>query len=109
GLRIGWAVIDPGDRSRAEALREHGRTAGAVVMGLIAAFLLAALVEAFVTGRAWPTALRLVIGIAAFTIFWSWTIVNAVYGRDDDTNRSHDDNPHDSDPDYRRDEAFSSR
>lgn len=74
GLRIGWTVIDPGDRPRTLALGEEGRRAGTVLMGLVVAFLLAAMIEGFVTGRPWPTSVRLGIGIAVFVLFWGWTI-----------------------------------
>ena len=78
GLRIGWTVIDPGDRTRLSALAEEGRRAGTVVMGLVVAFLLAAMIEGFVTGRPWPTSLRLAIGVIAFIGFWGWTIAFGV-------------------------------
>jgi hypothetical protein len=42
------------------------------------AFLLAALVEGFVTGRPWPTSIRIGIGIGVFLLFWGWTIAFAV-------------------------------
>ena len=74
GLRIGWTVIDPGDRPRLAALTEESRRAGPVLIGLIAAFLLAATVEGFVTGRPWPTALRVGIGVLAFALFWVPTV-----------------------------------
>ena len=78
GLRIGWTVIDPGDRPRLSALGEEGRRAGTVLMGLVVAFLIAATIEGFVTGRAWPTSVRLGIGVTAFFGFWGWTIVFGV-------------------------------
>lgn len=78
GLRIGWAIIDPGDRPRFEALVDEGRRMGAVLVGLVVAFLMAALVEGFVTGRPWPTSVRIGIGVLAFTLFWGWTIVAAL-------------------------------
>jgi uncharacterized membrane protein SpoIIM required for sporulation len=78
GLRIGWTVIDPGDRTRVSALAEEGRSAGTVVMGLVVAFLLAATIEGFVTGRPWSTALRVGIGVVAFGMFWGWTIAFGV-------------------------------
>ena len=34
GLRLGWTVIDPGDRTRGAALAEEGRRAGLVLMGV---------------------------------------------------------------------------
>ncbi len=74
GLRIGWTVIDPGERSRLVALGDEGRRSGTVLMGLVVAFLMAAMIEGFVTGQPWPTSIRLLIGIAAFLAFWGWTI-----------------------------------
>jgi uncharacterized membrane protein SpoIIM required for sporulation len=78
GLRIGWTIIDPGDRTRFAALTEESRRAGVILMGLVVAFLLAATVEGFVTGRPWPTALRIAIGVFAFLLFWGHTLV---YGK----------------------------
>jgi uncharacterized membrane protein SpoIIM required for sporulation len=75
GLRIGWTLIDPGDRARRTALTDEARNAGSVLVGLVAAFLLAALVEGFVTGRPWSTWVRVGIGATVFCAFWGWTIV----------------------------------
>jgi uncharacterized membrane protein SpoIIM required for sporulation len=38
GLRLGWTLIDPGDRRRGEALVAEGRRAIAVVIGLVGVF-----------------------------------------------------------------------
>ena len=81
GLRIGWAVIDPGDRPRFHAFVEEARRSGSVLVGLVVAFLLAATVEGFVTGRPWPTAVRLGIGVGVFLLFWGWTIAFAIRAR----------------------------
>ena len=81
GLRIGWAVIDPGDRPRFHAFVEEARRSGSVLVGLVVAFLLAAMVEGFVTGRPWPTALRIGIGVGVFLLFWGWTIAFAIRAR----------------------------
>lgn len=69
GLRLGWTLIDPGDRRRGEALVEEGRRAVAVVIGLVGVFVVAGLIEGFVTGAPWPTWLRVGIGVAAQTVF----------------------------------------
>ncbi|MGI9120198.1 MAG: stage II sporulation protein M [Acidimicrobiales bacterium] len=69
GLALGWSVIDPGDRLRQDALAEEGRRAVVVVLGLVAAFAVAGLIEGFVTGRPWPTSLRVGIGAAAWSAF----------------------------------------
>jgi uncharacterized membrane protein SpoIIM required for sporulation len=84
GMRIGWTIIAPGDRRRIDALRIESRRAGNVLVGLVAAFLLAALVEAFVTGQPWPTSLRVGIGVVVFTAFWGWTFAYGWRTRDDE-------------------------
>jgi uncharacterized membrane protein SpoIIM required for sporulation len=62
GLRLGWTLIDPGDRPRLTALAEEGRRTVVIVVGLILTFAVAGAIEGFVTGRPWPTALRVGIG-----------------------------------------------
>ena len=83
GLRIGWAIIDPGDRPRFNALTDEARRSGSVLAGLVVAFLMAATVEGFVSGKPWPTSVRVGIGITAFLLFWGWTIAYAVRVRHD--------------------------
>ncbi|MBI4933918.1 MAG: stage II sporulation protein M [Actinobacteria bacterium] len=77
GLRIGWSIIDPGDRPRFHAFVDEARRSGSVLVGLIAAFMLAAIVEGFVTGKPWPTWVRIGIGVFVFVLFWGWTIAFA--------------------------------
>ncbi len=75
GLRLGWAIIAPGDRRRTEALALAGRKAVVIVMGLIAAFITAGTIEGFVTGSGLPTALRVGIGVAVFGAFLTYLFV----------------------------------
>ena len=74
GLRVGWAVIAPGDRSRGQALGEEARQAVVIALGLALAFVAAGLIEGFVTGRGVPTALRVGIGVAAELVFLTWIV-----------------------------------
>jgi hypothetical protein len=75
GLRLGWAVIAPGDRTRGQALGEEARRAGVIALGLALAFVVAGLIEGFVTGRGLPTALRVGIGVVAEAVFVLWIVV----------------------------------
>jgi uncharacterized membrane protein SpoIIM required for sporulation len=75
GLRLGWTLIEPGDRPRLDALAEEGRRAVVVVLGLVAAFLVAGTIEGFVTGRPWPTWLRVGIGVVAEAGFLAYVFV----------------------------------
>jgi uncharacterized membrane protein SpoIIM required for sporulation len=69
GMRIGWTVIDPGPRRRADALAEEGRACMAVVLGLVAVFAVAGFTEAFVTPSGLPTWARVAWGVAIETAF----------------------------------------
>jgi uncharacterized membrane protein SpoIIM required for sporulation len=75
GLRLGWAVIAPGDRTRGQALGAEARQVGVIAIGLILAFSVAGLIEGFVTGRGVPTPLRIAIGVAAEAVFVVWVVV----------------------------------
>ena len=69
GLRLGWAVIDPGPRTRQAALAAEGRTVAGMALGLVCLFLVAGVIEAFVTPSGLPTWARIAVGIAAETAF----------------------------------------
>ena len=75
GLRIGWAAIAPGDRSRRRALVIEGRRSVVIVVGLVLVFLVAGVIEAFVTPAPWPTVARVGTGVAAWAAFllWIWS------------------------------------
>ncbi len=75
GLRLGWTLIDPGDRPRLTALAEEGRRAVVIVIGLILTFGVAGAIEGFVTGRPWPTAVRVGIGALAEAAFLTYVVV----------------------------------
>ncbi len=62
GLRMGWAIIDPGDRPRVVALAQEARDAVLVVTGVIPAFAIAATIEGFVTGRTGSAVLEVIVG-----------------------------------------------
>ncbi|HVE63958.1 MAG TPA: stage II sporulation protein M [Mycobacteriales bacterium] len=69
GMRLGWRVVDPGPRRRVDALAAEGRAAAAVVLGLVAVFLVAGLTEAFVTPSGLPTWARVGIGVVLEAAF----------------------------------------
>jgi uncharacterized membrane protein SpoIIM required for sporulation len=63
GMRMGWAIVDPGDRSRTRALSEEAAGAVVVVLGVVPAFIIAALIEGFVTGTTIPHAVQVGLGV----------------------------------------------
>ncbi len=72
GLALGWAIVAPGDRRRTDALAEEGRRAAVVVLGLIVAFVVAGAIEGFVTPSGLPTWTRVLVGVTAFSAFWTY-------------------------------------
>ncbi|MEE8599669.1 stage II sporulation protein M [Euzebya tangerina] len=73
GLALGWSWMVPGDRTRGVALRVQASRALVVVVGLIAVFGIAALIEGFITGAPLPTWFRVGVGViveVAFLAYW---------------------------------------
>ncbi len=75
GLRLGWTLIDPGDRRRGQALVDEARRAVVVVIGLVGVFTVAGLIEGFVTGSSLPTWTRVGIGVLAEAAFLALMLV----------------------------------
>jgi uncharacterized membrane protein SpoIIM required for sporulation len=75
GFRIGWAIIAPGDRTRANALAEEGRRSVVIILGLMAAFTTAGIIEGFVTPSHLPTVMRVGIGVVVEVAFLTYIYV----------------------------------
>ncbi|RKS05366.1 putative membrane protein SpoIIM required for sporulation [Nocardiopsis sp. Huas11] len=72
GLKLGWTIIAPGDRTRMRALGEEARAAIAVVLGLVVVLFVSGLIEGFVTGWVHTTWLRIGIGVVAEVLFLAY-------------------------------------
>ncbi len=75
GLRLGWTLIDPGGRRRADALAAEGRAAVTVAVGLVLVLAVSGAIEAFVTPSPLPTWARVGIGVLAEAAFVSYVVV----------------------------------
>ena len=75
GLRLGWTVVDPGRRSRLDALATEGRAAFSVALGLVLVLLVSGAIEAFVTPSSLPTWGRIGVGLLAETVFLAWVLI----------------------------------
>lgn len=75
GLRLFWAWVEPGARTRMSALAAEGRTAVGMTLGLAMVLLVSGAIEGFVTPSGLPTWARIVIGIVAETGFLSYGLV----------------------------------
>ncbi|MEO6204128.1 MAG: stage II sporulation protein M [Mycobacteriales bacterium] len=75
GLKLGWTVIDPGGRSRAQALAEEGRALVVGALGLVLVLFVSGILEGFVTPSGLPTWARVGIGAVAEIAFLTWVFV----------------------------------
>lgn len=69
GLRLFWAWVAPGPRTRLASLAAEGRTAAGVSIGLVLVLLVAGVIEGFVTPSPLPTWARVAIGVLALLAF----------------------------------------
>ncbi|WP_354640833.1 stage II sporulation protein M [Kitasatospora camelliae] len=75
GLRLGWTVIDPGPRTRLNALAEEGRAVIGMVIGLAGVLAVTGVIEAFVTPSGLPTWARIGIGVTVEVLFLLYALV----------------------------------
>ncbi|MBC7441812.1 MAG: stage II sporulation protein M [Ramlibacter sp.] len=75
GLRIFWAWIAPGPRTRGQALAEDARALSTVAIGLMFVLLVSGVIEGFVTPAPWPWPVKIGIGAVALLAFLAYMVV----------------------------------
>lgn len=75
GLRIFWAMVAPGPRTRGRAVAEEGRSLVTVALGLVLVLFVSGLVEGFVTPSPLPPWARIGIGAAVLAAYWVYVLV----------------------------------
>lgn len=70
GLTMGWALVDPGRRSRRTALAAGARRGAEIVLGTLPWFVLAGLVEGFVTPSGLGPGPALAVGGTIGAAYW---------------------------------------
>ncbi|MCX7521076.1 stage II sporulation protein M [Microbacterium sp. STN6] len=75
GMRIFWAWVAPGARTRGQALAEDGRALFTVAIGLVFSLLVSGLIEGFVTPAPWPWPVKVGIGAVALAAFLAYMLV----------------------------------
>lgn len=70
GLRVGWALVHPGHRSRGRALVREARAAVEIALGTVPWFVVCGLAEGLLTGPGIPVAGEVAIGLVLFALFW---------------------------------------
>jgi uncharacterized membrane protein SpoIIM required for sporulation len=71
GLRMGWALVDPGRRPRVQALATEARAAVELVLGTAVWLVVAGLVEGLVTPLGIGVGPALAVGFGLGTLYWA--------------------------------------
>jgi uncharacterized membrane protein SpoIIM required for sporulation len=75
GLRIFWAWVAPGPRTRGQALAEDARALFSVAIGLTIFLFVSGVIEGYVTPAPWPWPVKIGIGILALAGFLGYMLL----------------------------------
>jgi uncharacterized membrane protein SpoIIM required for sporulation len=75
GLRMGWALVDPGFVARREAVQLAARAAIRMVVGTIPWIVVAGIIEAFVSRRGLTALPMVTVGLVVGAAYWTLVVV----------------------------------
>ena len=75
GMRMGYALVAPGPRTRMLALAEEARASIAIVLGTIPWVILAGIIEGFVTRAGFGLVPGIVLGFGVGALYWGLVLV----------------------------------
>lgn len=75
GMRMGWALVSPGHRTRMQALQAEARPATEIVVGTAAWLVVAGLIEGIISTSGIGIGAGLVIGVGIGLFFWTMVLV----------------------------------
>ena len=81
GLRMGWAIVEPGRKKRTDALAAEARRAVEMVLGTAPWLVLAGLVEGFVTPSGYGLEVVVVVGFGLAAFYWALVLWRGSAGR----------------------------
>jgi uncharacterized membrane protein SpoIIM required for sporulation len=75
GLRLAWALLHPGQRSRGDALRIAGGQSMRVMLLVVVTLVCAGLIEGFVSPTTLLPAVKAAVGIGTGLALWSYIVL----------------------------------
>lgn len=72
GMMIGYAIINPGDMSRAQALKKKGMEAARIVIGCACFLVVAGTIEGFLSPSDLPAAIKVATGVGTGLAMYSY-------------------------------------
>lgn len=75
GMLLGWALVDPGEYSRLDALRLAGREAAVIMLGVVSFLAVAGVVEGLFSPAVTPPSLKFAVAALLAAGFWSYLLL----------------------------------
>ena len=75
GMRMGYALVAPGPRTRSRALAEEARAAIMIVLGTVPWLILAAIIEGFVTRAGFGLVPGILLGFGVGGLYWALVVI----------------------------------
>lgn len=82
GLKMGWTLVSPGRLRRRVSLVAEARRAVLVVLGTMPWFVIAGLVEGYVTGSGLGVAGAAIVGFGLGLVYWGLVVMRGTPARD---------------------------
>jgi uncharacterized membrane protein SpoIIM required for sporulation len=93
GMMIGYSLINPGDLSRAQALKQKGMEAIRIVIGCAFLLVIAGIIEGFISPSNLPPIFKIGVGVATGIAMYSYL---SLVGRDKEEVKNKENNPESS-------------
>jgi len=74
GMMIGYAIIDPGDLTRAQALKKKGVEAAKIVIGCAFFLVIAGIIEGFISPSDLPASVKVAFGVGTGLAMYSYLL-----------------------------------
>ena len=75
GMMIGFALIDPGDLTRAQALKKKGVEAAKIVVGAACFLVVAGIIEGFISPSSLPAIAKIATGVFTGIVLYSYLLL----------------------------------
>jgi uncharacterized membrane protein SpoIIM required for sporulation len=77
GMMIGYAIINPGDLTRAQAVKKKGVEAAKIVIGCACFLVIAGIIEGFLSPSDLPAAIKIATGVGTGIAMYSYLMLTA--------------------------------
>lgn len=74
GMKIGYSIIDPGDLTRAQALKNAGMEAARIVIGVACFLVIAGIIEGFISPSDLPASAKIATGIFTGIVMYAYLL-----------------------------------